>query len=157
MSPHPCGAGLLVAGLAFWWRLVRAGCRRRGGGVTLTGVWWPLAHEWRAGTALSHGFGRVSFLPEVSGGLPGLDPRLASLALAPLCALVRRAVLCCILLCCAMLFHAVLLCALLCRAVQCGAVVPLAVAWRGAPCCAAPRYVVLCCVVSLDALSRCAA
>ena len=56
-SPAPA-----VPGLTFWWQFVRAGCRCRGGGGLPTGVWWPLVHAWRAGVALSHGSGRVSFL-----------------------------------------------------------------------------------------------
>ena len=157
MSPCPCGAGLVVAGLTFWWRFVQAGRRHRGGGVLLTGVWRPLARVWWAGVVLSNGCERVSFLPGVCGGLPGLDPRLASLALVLWCTLVRRAVLCCALLCCAKLFRAVLRGDLLCCAVPCRVVPWCVLPWRGGLRRAAPRRAVLCCVVSCRGVPcRCA-
>ena len=80
---------------------------------------------------LSNGCGRVSFLSGMSGGLIGLVLRLASLALALWCALVRHAVLCCALPCCAALFRAALRCAPLCRALLCRVVLCCALWSRG--------------------------
>ena len=60
------------------------------GGLLLSspGVRWPVAGVRQAGVASSHGCGRVSSPSRVCGGLLGLDPRLASLALVLWCALV---------------------------------------------------------------------
>ena len=153
MSPRLCGAGFnfLVA--------VCAGGPppSGGGGGLLTGVRWPLACAWRAGVALSHGCGRVSFLSRVCGGLLGLDPRLVSLALVLWCALVRRAVSCCALpcwsvLCCGALCSVVSCRAVSCRGVSCRGVAGCTVLCRAALCCA-----VLCRVVGSLVVVRCTA
>ena len=119
---------------------------------SLLGVRWPLAGVRQAGVASSHGCGRVSSPSGVCGGLLGLDPRLVSLVLVLWCALVRRAVSCCVLPCGVVLVHAVLWCALRCRAVS-RRVVP----WCAVLCRVAPCRVLVCRVVGCLVVVRCTA
>ena len=104
----------------------------------------------RGGPLLVRG-GRVRRLPcVVCGGLVGLDPPLVSLALVLWCAVVRRAVSCCVLPCRVMLARALLRCAVLCCAVL-RRVVP----WCAALCRIAPRRALVCRVFGCLVVVRC--
>ena len=56
-SPRSC-----LAGCNFLVAVCAGGPLPSGGAGLLTGVPWPLARAWRAGVALPHGCGTVSFL-----------------------------------------------------------------------------------------------
>ena len=145
-------------GFTFWWRSVRAGRRRRGGGLSD----WPVV----APSPFMAGWSGVvpglwaRFLPfQIVGRLARVTPTISVTRFG---AVVCFCGPCCVVLCAAVLRRAVLCCAavrsaLLCCAAPCHAVVCLAVAWRAAPCLATPCCVVPCHVVSWGALSWCAA
>ena len=130
MSLHPRGAGM---------NFLAAVCVG-GPPPLLPGARSPLACAWWAGEAPSG----------VCNGLVRLDPRLVSLALVLWCAVVRRAVSCCVSPCCIVLARAVLWCAVLCRAVL-RRVMP----WCAALCRVAPLRAMLCRVSGCLVMVRC--